>query len=302
MLYIAETSYQILISLLKMNIEEDELLIINNPISVGTIKKIETYVNVHQMYSSKFGSHSIINISIRHKIINFLKRFENIIVFLDHREVGAFLNKFKIPYTLCEDGYNFFSVNVVRKNLYTNKLKNMIYNLYFHPPFKPGLSKYCKLIEVNNLDTVIKDERFNKMVELPREYLFKNITPDKYKMILEIFSAYKINPKEKSVLIISQPLWQDKVDNSINTPQQQIEFYTDIIKKYFKQYTVYFKIHPRDKTDYSCIDNVIFIQKEVPLECFELIGEFNFDIGITHSSSSLDYLKCIKEKIFLGKI
>lgn len=287
--YICHTNYHLLITLVKCNFNKKNTIYLFNKVPNELILKLmKKGLNVIK--------HNYININYH--------AFDNIFIYNDNTRIGYYLRKNKINYNLIEDSYNYYYYDIYSIYKYRVSIKRRIFNFLFSKSVPFGYSKYVTSIEVNDKNKVIKDKRYKKMLEVPRKDLFNNISKDRKNFILDVFCVKPMDYLEgkKSILILTQPLYQDNFDKEIiSSEMDQINYYKNIIDKYKKKYTIYFKSHPRDNIDYFSLsyDNVIFLQRDVPMELYEFIGSYNFDIGITHSSTALDYLSCVKEKIFL---
>ncbi|MEG3278512.1 glycosyltransferase family 52 [Streptococcus suis] len=301
-IYICHTVYQVLISLLKMDIKNDTLL------SVGIVKnfpnmrnELMAYVNLVEVEEYTFGLRSMIHTLETKNWFSFFKNFEEIIIFLDHRQVGHFLNKHKLPYFLIEDGYNFFKdKRVCHLEPIQSSWKRILYRWYFRPATLIGSSPYCQSIEVNDLSLVHPEQAYKPFVEVPRKNLFDSISQERLEAIVQIFGVKSLFNneviKERRVLLLTQPLsWEFYV-----TDEERLEIYLAGLRPYYKDYKIYIKPHPRDSFDYSSLgDGIIIFPQDIPIELFELAGYMNFDVGITYSSSSMDYLDCFDEKVYL---
>lgn len=289
-LYCCYTNYHLLITLLKAK-NNDKLLLFDKITDVE--KKLQIF--------NKYNLFSKIYIKNQEDIsFEFVKK-QYIYIYNDFTKLGEYLRKNKISYNLLEDGYNCFSINLLK--IYYNPLKIFLKFLLCKNNMAFGYSEYAKSIEVNNKYVIIKDCRYKKITELPRKNLFKNLSEERKNIIFEIFDFNMIDfGNKKSVLILTQPIYQDGIDKKIKTEKEQFNFYNDIVKKYRDNYVVYFKIHPRDSVDYSYLNDITFLNKDTPIELYEFIEGCKFDIGITHSSTALDYLSCVGKKIFLGNI
>lgn len=101
---------------------------------------------------------------------------------------------------------------------------------------------------------------------------------------------------------MTQPLYQDHFDwECIQSEKDQIDFYANIVEEYRQDYDIYFKIHPRDTAEYPFLKEVIVLDKKIPMEVYFLLYPLHFDIGITHSSSALQFLDQVKEKRIIKK-
>lgn len=286
-LYICHSIYHLLITLLKSDHYSD-VLIRFDLFDKSLFKKY-----IRKLYH---------NVFFEIKDINF-KNYSDVYVFNDWNKDGNFLRSNKIYHHLIEDGYNYYSYNICHyyeKNLIL-KLKYYLRKFMNQLPW--GRSKFVIDVEVNDLTTVHKNMHLCKMFEVKRSHLFSNIDELKQKWIAELFGLEDIlNPESKKVLVLTQPIYHDKVDDKITTSKEQIEFYQNIVDEYVLDYEIVFKIHPRDKTEYPFLDLVKLLPNHIPMELYQYFLNYQFDIGITHSSSALEFLNCINKKIFLGEL
>lgn len=303
-LYICQTMYQTLIALLKMDFQKDTLLLMNLHIEYPHLKNIANVTTLFLDDVQNYGLRSILKRKETKEKLAFLQSFDNIYLFLDHREVGVFLNKHRIPYVLLEDAYNFFRKHYYYdlKYVHTSFLKRTLYAWYFRPTYFVGSSPYCQYIEVNDVSIIPKDERFKPFKELPRAKLFANLSEEKKKAVFYVFQAENLTfsqqkaQDKKKLLLLTQPLhWDYKI-----TPEEIFQMYADCLKAYEATHSLYIKVHPRDTQNYEKLaPNLHFLPKGIPMELFELGTDLQFDIGITYDSTALNYLSCVKEKRFL---
>ncbi len=98
------------------------------------------------------------------------------------------------------------------------------------------------------------------------------------------------------LLLITQPISED---GYISEPYK-IKLYQKVLGQYGKDYTVYIKPHPREKTDYTQYIDATIIPANFPLELMNYFEELEFEKGITIFSTALNNLDKIKDKVFLG--
>lgn len=307
-IYILMTSYQLLISLLKIKtINRDTLLLIDSNISEDVLirlKKEEAFKEIEIKSDSDYFSLKKPWFSEleKKKFLKFINCFKNINIFIDHFNIGHILNKYEIPYNLLEDGYNVFQFKsqnfmdrIFTKDFYFQDYKDLIKHLFFLKTSKPGFGKYCQSIEVNDISVVPKDERYHKFKEVPRKDLFNNISEERKQLILRVFGVEELSGvTDKSVLILTQPL---SLDRLMNSDDKQCEFYKKICDKYLSEgYEVYLKPHPRDTINYEKINGVKLIAQTVPMELIEMVSDVKFERIITHSSTAINFLTCGEEK------
>ena len=303
-LYIFNTQYQFLIALIKVKDDgTDSLAIVNRRLD-ERIQRILIKENIVKdiihIDESIFAFCK--SIPQRRELKIRLENFDKVNIFIDHFTIGAYLDKYKIPYNTIEDGYNFFMYEYrdFRDKLFTKEAivqdyKEFIKHILFCKKNKPGFGKYCQSIEVNDISVVPKDERYNKFKEVPRKELFENISEERKQLILRVFDVEELSEvAEKSVLILTQPL---SIDSLMDSDDKQYGFYKRICDKYLSEgYEVYLKPHPRDTVTYENINGVKLIAQTVPMELIEMVSDVKFERIITHSSTAINFLTCGGEK------
>lgn len=307
-MYICTTPYQLLLTILKIEDDKSELVLLEGTtdkeiISNLSREKIFKKIDILNMYIFDEIKRYITN---KREIARFITRFkeaDDIYIYNDHIPIGWVLDKHKIRYNLIEDGYNFFSYKYTdfRNRVFTKKAtirdyKDLLKHLFFLRRTKgPGFSKYCQSIEVNDISVVPKDERYHKLKEVPRKDLFNNISEERKQLILRVFDVEELSEvAEKSVLILTQPL---SIDGLMNSDDKQYGFYKKICDKYLSEgYEVYLKPHPRDTITYEKMNGVNLIAQSVPMELIEMVSDVKFERIITHSSTAINFLTCGKEK------
>lgn len=303
-LYIFNTQYQFLIALIKVKENgTDSLAIVNRRLD-ERIQRILIKENIVKdiihIDESIFAFCK--SMPQRRELKIRLKNFDKVNIFIDHFTIGAYLDKYKIPYNTIEDGYNFFMYEYrdFREKLFTKEAtiqdyKEFIKHILFCKKNKPGFGKYCQSIEVNDISVVPKDERYHKFKEVPRKELFENISEERKQLILRVFGVEELSEvQDKSILILTQPL---SMDGLLNSDDKQYGFYKRICDKYLsKGYEVYLKPHPRDTINYEKINGVKLIAQTVPMELIEMVSDIKFERIITHSSTAINFLTCGEEK------
>ena len=303
-LYIFNTQYQFLIALIKVKDDgTDSLAIVNRRLD-ERIQRILIKENIVKdiihIDESIFAFCK--SMPQRRELKIRLKNFDKVNIFIDHFTIGAYLDKYKIPYNTIEDGYNFFMYEYrdFRDKLFTKEAtiqdyKEFIKHILFCKKNKPGFGKYCQSIEVNDISVVPKDERYHKFKEVPRKELFENISEERKQLILRVFGVEELSGvQDKSILILTQPL---SLDRLMNSDDKQYGFYKRICDKYLsKGYEVYLKPHPRDSITYRNINGIKLIAQTVPMELIEMVSDVKFERIITHSSTAINFLTCGKEK------
>lgn len=282
-LYFCHTLYHLFIALCKLNPEEE------NCISLNEVLQLDP--KVKERLIKKYS----IDVMEEKRVALF--NYDTIYIFNDWESVGPILRDKGIFYNLIEDGYDYFTY-YTKEILFADQEDIQ----FDYAPW--GYSKFCKTIEVNDISKIEEDCRAGKFVELPRKQLLGNLDRQKREMLFDVFNIPQNTSKRRKLLILTQPLCYDEFEDTITTDEEQVAYYQDIINQYQEEdFEIYLKIHPRDKVDYTALaDQVIFLEKNVPMEIYEMLGGYHFEVGITHSSTGLDYLSCVSEKIFLKNL
>lgn len=307
-MYICVTPYQLLLTILKIEDGKSELVLqegITDKEIISNLSKERIFKKIDILNMLIFDGVKKY-ITNKRKMAGFITRFkgvDDIYTYNDHTPIGWILDKYKIKYNLIEDGYDFFSYKYTdfRNRIFTKKstiqdYKDLLKHLFFLRRTKgPGFSKYCQSIEVNDISVVPKDERYHKFKEVPRKELFENITEERKQLILRVFDVEELSEvKDKSVLILTQPL---SLDGLMNSDDRQYGFYKQICYKYISEgYEVYLKPHPRDTITYEKINGIKLIAQTVPMELIEMVSDVKFERIITHSSTAINFLTCGREK------
>lgn len=307
-MYICVTPYQLLLTILKIEDGKSELVLqegITDKEIISNLSKERIFKKIDILNMLIFDGVKKY-ITNKRKMAGFITRFkgvDDIYTYNDHTPIGWILDKYKIKYNLIEDGYDFFSYKYTdfRNRIFTKKstiqdYKDLLKHLFFLRRTKgPGFSKYCQSIEVNDISVVPKDERYHKFKEVPRKELFENITEERKQLILRVFDVEELSEvKDKSVLILTQPL---SLDGLMNSDDRQYGFYKQICYKYISEgYEVYLKPHPRDTITYEKINGIKLIAQTVPMELIEMVSDVKFERIITHSSTAINFLTCGRGK------
>lgn len=292
-LYICSTVYHLIIALIKIDLNvENRIVLLDGIVDVekfclklNKIDNIEAVVFTDNSVYSRYPIYKKYQLELMDRLLDNIK---DIYMFIDANHIGWYLHRKKINYHLLEDGYNCF--------LYPSQHKYNWWRFFLKGiPKVHGYSKYCTDIEVNSIKGIPRDSRYNKFIELPRKKIFERMTVSQKAILCDLFDYEPINIQQPSVLILTQPLHSDVQWGM--TYEQHIDYYSEICKQYPQHY-IYLKVHPRDHTDYSGFKATI-LSNSYPIEMLDIFGEHKFNIGITHSSTALDFLNCVEEKIVL---
>lgn len=173
-------------------------------------------------------------------------------------------------FNLIEDGMNNYIMLKSTKDKYQNSI---IHRILLHTPFMHipyGLSKNISTIYLTGIDK-IPQEIQDKARIVDMELLWRQCVDQRKQNILDLFG---VNPdvldlKDRSVLIITQPLSED----NIMAESEKIEVYKNVIKQYGER-NVLIKPHPREKTNYEKkFPNALVLKSYFPIELLALSGQ-----------------------------
>lgn len=295
-LYICHTIYHLLISIIKvLNSNDDSTIIITTRIKDAIIYKnrLEELcsITVIVVNDYDFKKNNIFYNDDNFSLFECMFNNSEIYIFNDFTFIGYYLHKNKLEYNLLEDGYNCLKYPIsIAPNSFKDKIKNFITNT----PRYYGFSKYCKTIEVNDINGLPKDSRLGKYRQQSKQELFNNLSVENKNIILNIFDVQKIKIKTPAVLILTQPL-----ENVGYSEEERYNFYKKVLEEYSSKFNIYIKVHPRDEVDYTNL-NVNIVSKSIPAELLDFVVDNKFEIGITYFSTALESLGCIKNKVYLS--
>lgn len=311
-IYIAATPYNLLISIIKTilagRIGKDDIFIYKGHISSTTLKNVECIFNKVYCFDKFDNFINLLILKIYQSHIPFLYSFverkynaietllkeREIFIFSDNNYYGCLLNFLKKDYHLIEDGLNCLSHDPY-KRVYKDISKLYSFLGFSWKCF--GQSEYTKSIEVNDLSKVCI--KHPNIIEVKRDVMFKQLNKNDIDTIAKIFNYEPLNSssKEDSSLLITQPLSED----GYVSHAKKISIYKHLIEQYAIG-TVYIKVHPRDKDDYSKLfpNAIILGNKNIPIEVLLLKEGFHFKRAISTFTTAMDAIFCADEKIQLG--
>lgn len=179
-----------------------------------------------------------------------LREYEDIYVYCDSDPIGYYLNQYRIKYHAVEDGLNclknYDSARYDNRGFFGLKaFMSEKLNLIF---IQNGYGKYCVDMEVNDISLL--KYSYHKYIECPRQMLVEGLDAEAKQIILQAFirdmDVLKKQIEDSAqvgdkILILTDPLCTLDIRKQI---------FTDIIKMYEKEGTVFLKPHPRDELDY----------------------------------------------------
>lgn len=325
-IFICYTLFHIYVSILKVvnevHYDENILIITDHILNYGFIKnRIEkrnyfnkVFVIEDKKLKKNFDESFKKNNYLHEKLKKYIFFKNNVIAFFEknqgdvlksayvpkNTEINMFLDKtftsfyFMFIYndiTLIEDG----------ESLYSKKKFNIIIAILrlLGYPVSDGQSKYIKTVEATRPYDLRNNVR-KKAKKLDLNVLTKQINKKQKDEVVSLFieSGFDLNILKNALLLITQPFSED----SLISEAEKIALYNDIIAEYSPKYRVIIKPHPRELTDYKSVvkENILVINKDFPLEILDFLVEDKTITGITISSSAINNLNCLKNRIVLG--
>lgn len=307
-LYIVSTPYHLLISIIKTilanRIGKDIIVMYNFHLSPSTIKNAKkvffktytcNYLNILLdllCLKLKLSKVPFISKKVKNKFDESFFQAKEIYIFNDNSYFGCLFNHLKITYNLIEDGLNFFELDPFLTNVHSK-----LYDFFSLSWDCFGRSPYTKSIEVNDSDNICIS--YPNIVAINRKEMYKALSNDDIDLIAQIFDyqALNIPLKSDSSLLLTQPLSED----GIISHAKKIKLYKYLVKKYAIG-TLYIKVHPREKDDYSKIfpNAIILGNKKTPFEVILLKEKLHFKRAISAFTKTMDAIYCADEKIQMG--
>lgn len=301
-IYLCGTPYHILISLLISNLEEKNIFYVSSKskLIINNMRKL--FKEREEIQKLGFGQ-IILRKRTTLKEILFLERlidkyhykkynFDNIVNFGWHKDCYYFYSNFFCKHskkvTLVEDGITMYRHSMPLKSL---NIKKKIFGLIIEPWNQKNVEKI--LVQKPNKFPI---EYSSKIEKLDLIQLFKSITEEKKEILIKIFfkKEIKLNKKEKNILILTQPLSEDKVIGK----KFKIELYNKLVVLN-KEKNIIFKPHPRDTENYKDIfknNKIIYIDRDIPIEVVNLLN-LRIDEVISVCSSGTHNLFNIEKAI-----
>ena len=229
--------------------------------------------------------------------LSFVFDFDEYLIFNDHRDMGALLHRYRVPYHLLEDGRDCFKRFDQNDLPAANKpFLRKILKKVFNVPIGMGDSPYCLDIQVNSCKS-LKTTVSKPVIERSKDALEAAMDERGREVLGRVFPVPAIDSSRGyTVLVLTSPMeahgggWDE---------EKQLAYYREVVKKYSKG-DVFLKPHPRDGVDYqSLVDSCRIIDKSIPLEVLNLNPDISFDYAVAYLSTALPALRGCKHKITL---
>jgi len=248
--------------------------------------------------------------------LNYLLNRKKLINILDSECIGLkkeekFISESKIYIADIDSSKNYFYLKYRNKKFSIIEGGSLTYVL-IPSRFKIFKKRFFRngFIE-NGFDNNVEEVYALNPTKLPKVLAKKGVKIDIEKisskfskdMINTIFNIFNFNTSlddnKKRALIVTQNIF---TEGYVNTELEKINIYKEIISGVPKEYTIFIKAHPREKTDYTqYFNNATVFPREFPAELFLMLGKNTFDLGYTLFSTSLDNLgSCVKNKKFVA--
>lgn len=229
--------------------------------------------------------------------LGFIFDFDDVFIFNDHRDMGAFLHRYHVPYHLLEDGRDCFK-RFDQNNLLTanRPLLRKALKRLFDVPIGMGDSPFCQDIRVNSNDGLMTHTH-KPLIEDAKDALAKQMSELDREVLGEVFPVPAFDSARTfSVLVLTSPM---EAHGEGWTEEKQRAYYRAVIEGYSNA-QVFLKPHPRDEVDYGSMGDICYIiDKNIPVEVLDLNRGILFDCAVAYLSTALPSLRCCKCKISL---
>lgn len=228
------------------------------------------------------------------KQLSFLLNDDELYLYNDYSNIGAFLMQHSKPYSLIEDGCNTFTRDAHHLSGKAQIVKNFLFET-FKIPYAIGMTTLCREIEVNDADALKTQFPFPAK-SVNRKEMNSRLTPAQQDTLTRIFLVdLKLDPNKKNMLVLTDP---EREGYNKRFAEKQARMYDAKLQDYADEYEVYIKAHPRDQTKYESVLNgrVHIIDKTVPVEVLNLNKNLQFDLGLVREGSTAMFtVECCKE-------
>lgn len=305
--YFCSTYYHVLITYLKAlrSADKTDVFVLdyieNADILAERLRAGNIFNTVRVLEAPKFVYHkNVIEKLFANKI--YKKRFkdfsldvdayDSIYLYMDDTWLARYFKLENIKYALIEDSLDAF------KYIMNNRFKELVkpeyhhlYALYKLFPYAEGNHKHffdspsVLSIEVNDRNGIALPDD-GRISEFPREILFKQLEdPKTAKRVMDIFLDDNDMLTENDIVIVfTSPF---RADGAVSSEKEQIRLYKKLLKRY-ENNTVYIKAHPRDRTDYTVIDNVKVMPKNFPSELLNYLDTSRISKFVSVASHCVD--------------
>ena len=317
-IYICNTVYHVYISLLLCEVESNNTIILTDftqPLSKlsGKLESLSFVDNVLYIENDKIEN-EIKNISFLRRVLFFLSYKQNLVKFYNKKyPVLSRLKRLSSINLFVDSSYlaRYFMFEFSGVVLYDDgegsyfpELKGVKYFLkhkIFRLPRTKGFDQRISRLRYRypfKLNNRYFDELMGKIDSFNLEEVERALNKEKKIDILGVFSITPPTLKGKNMILMTQPFSEDGFVKA----GYKIRIYKCIVNYYAALgYKVYIKPHPRENTDYDSIfDSAVVLDKEFPIECLGLIGEWLFDVGVSIQSTASNDARFIKETVVLG--
>ena len=317
--YICETSYHVLISILKIlqtdNLKCEIILIDNmkdidriydNLVSKRLFEKVYRVPKVEIPYFKRdIFKYRKMRKFLESKYNDEILKGRNIYIYNDWSSIGYYLYLKGIRYYLLEDGLDCYKRGGMIEQYY-KKLEKPVYKIrrfFKYGVFCMGDSPYMYSLEVNNKNGLCINNK--KIIEMSRKELYLSLNVNKQQMLLDIFldkdhEITGLNENQEASILLTQPLYFDHI---VKSEEIQIALYKKLIKEYGIG-QIWIKPHPRDEIDYSKVFSechAVLLPQGVPVELFEFLPDFRCKRLITAYSTAANGIDFCEDKVIFTR-
>lgn len=321
-LYICHTYYHTLITLVKMIVfNEKTTILLSNKINDSEDLK-SRLLNTGYFYNIIiFNTHNqprktrkwLYDFKSKKELKSYVElnynvdfRKYNIYIFNDYTVVGKYLVQEKIQYHLIEDALDYYKYfdeyyGLSKKTYTKGNIKYFIKETFGLGYQLWGRSPYCLDIEVNELDGIKISK--DKVFAVSRRELFDMLTEENKALVYKTYAAGKSieGSSVQNVIVCTQPLYEA---HHVESMDEQMAVFEAVVDRYKRKgYHIVVKPHPRDEGDYTDIIKKYdcgFIDRNLPSEILDYDFNVKYDLAISITSTSINFLQCAQEKIILG--
>lgn len=272
----------------KIPLSEDGIFVYKNKIDrlLNFCKRHKEFINIIEKYAP----------------VNF-KSYNELYLFADNNHIGQYFIMKNIPFHLLEDALDYYKYFDRYWSVNPKELDPHSVLYFIRKKFRLlrwGQADCILDIEVNEMDGVKIPKE--KAFEVSRRGLFAKLNAEQKLLIYKVFVRDNniIHGEERSILLCTQPLFQDKF---VASEGDQLIVFESVIRDFSAQgYHIVIKPHPRDDIDYTAVARKYsceIIDKSLPSEVLNFDPEIYYDAAVSITSTSINFLDFVKEKIFM---
>lgn len=246
------------------------------------LRRDDVFLDTHSYHANRVYAKT--HLAVLDKRLKALADYEDVYLFNDYTELGAYLNLRRIKYHLIEDGLDCYKATDQYAAHGKAQPAKRFLRRFFDIPLGLGWGPGVIDLEVNDSHDLKTDLKF-PVVEVPRSELYAVPSKEQVAQLFRIFDADELNHLSPgSALILTDPLWELGV---VSSSEENVKLFSRMAKA-LGAVDCYVKPHPRDDSDYSAafpVDRIV--GKTMPIELLNYLSDERLALAATWSSTAI---------------